>query len=135
MAADTGQEEHDRDAVARGRALAALVRPYLPVDVLVRGPADAWPLVGPALIARATGSPEAILAFVPLGREADADTLLRSLYEHVTTLLGWPASRARSECGAGRSRIARHDFTPTRIAARSASRSLTTTGARSSRKR
>ena len=85
MAADMGQEKHDRDAVARGRALAALVRPYLPVDVLVRGPADAWPLVGPALIARATGSPEAILAFVPLGREADADTLLRSLYEHVTT--------------------------------------------------
>jgi thioredoxin reductase len=67
--------------------LTALVRPYLPVDVLVHGPAGAWPLVGPALIARATGSLEAILALVPLRREADADTLLRSLYEHVTTLL------------------------------------------------
>jgi hypothetical protein len=96
MAADMGQEEHDRDAVARGRALAALVRPYLPVDVLVHGPADAWPLVGPALIARATGSLEAILALVPLGREADADTLLRSLYEHVTTF-AWLAGEPGEE--------------------------------------
>jgi hypothetical protein len=96
MAADMGQEEHDRDAVARGRALAALVRPYLPVDVLVDGPADAWPLVGPALIARATGSLEAILALVPLGREADADTLLRSLYEHVTTF-AWLAGEPGEE--------------------------------------
>jgi hypothetical protein len=96
MAADMGQEEHDRDAVARGRALTALVRPYLPVDVLVDGPADAWPLVGPALIARATGSLEAILALVPLGREADADTLLRSLYEHVTTF-AWLAGEPGEE--------------------------------------
>jgi Family of unknown function (DUF5677) len=96
MAADMGQEEHDRDAVARGRALTALVRPYLPVDVLVHGPADAWPLVGPALIARATGSLEAILALVPLKREADAGTLLRSLYEHVTTF-AWLAAEPGAE--------------------------------------
>jgi hypothetical protein len=96
MASDMGQEEHDRDAVARGRALTALVRPYLPLDVLVRGPADAWPLVGPALIARATGSLEAILALVPLRREADADTLLRSLYEHVTTF-AWLAAEPGEE--------------------------------------
>jgi hypothetical protein len=96
MAADMGQEEHDRDAVARGRALTALVRPYLPLDVLVHGPADAWPLVGPALIARATGSLEAILALVPLTREADADTLLRSLYEHVTTF-AWLAAEPGEE--------------------------------------
>ena len=96
MAADMGQEEHDRDAVARGRALTALVRPYLPLDVLVHGPADAWPLVGPALIARATGGLEAILALVPLGREADADTLLRSLYEHVTTF-AWLAAEPGEE--------------------------------------
>jgi hypothetical protein len=76
--------------------LTALVRPYLPVDVLVHGPADAWPLVGPALIARATGSLEAILALVPLGREADADTLLGSLYEHVTTF-AWLAGEPGEE--------------------------------------
>jgi hypothetical protein len=91
-----GQEEHDRDAVARGRALTALVRPYLPVDGLVHGPADAWPLVGPALIARATGRLEAILALVPLGREGDADTLLRSLYERVTTF-AWLAGEPGEE--------------------------------------
>jgi hypothetical protein len=73
--------------------LTALVRPYLPVDVLVHGPAGAWPLVGPALIARATGSLEAILALVPLRREADAGTLLRSLYEHVTTFAWLAAER------------------------------------------
>jgi hypothetical protein len=44
------------------------------------------------------GSLEAILALVPLRREADADTLLRSLYKHVTTfawLAGEPEERMR----------------------------------------
>ncbi len=75
----------DGNAAAEGRALIEVVRPHLPLDVVVQGPVDAWPLVGPALIARATGTQEAILALLPLDREADADVLLRSLYEHVTT--------------------------------------------------
>jgi hypothetical protein len=75
----------DRGAAAEGRALIELVRPRLPLDVVVHGPVDAWPLVGPALIARATGTLEAILALLPLDREADAGALLRSLYEHVAT--------------------------------------------------
>lgn len=81
----------EQQAEAEARAPIDLVRARLPLDVTVHGPPDAWPLVGPALISRATGTLEAIFALHPLDREADANTLLRSLYEHVTTF-AWLAA-------------------------------------------
>jgi len=66
------------------------------MEVTVHGPPDAWLLVGPALIARATGTLEAILALLPLEREADANTLLRSLFEHVATF-AWLAAEPGEE--------------------------------------
>jgi hypothetical protein len=48
MAADIGQEEHDRDAVGRGRALTALVRPYLQWMFLFTG----QPMPGPLSVRR-----------------------------------------------------------------------------------
>jgi uncharacterized protein DUF5677 len=76
--------EMDRKAMRQGRALVDLVRSHFPIEAPVDRP-SAWLLVGPGLIARATGSLESILTLAPLHRETDAGTLLRSLYEHVTT--------------------------------------------------
>ena len=83
--------ESDVIAELRGRALVDLVRPCLPVDIEVDRPANAWPLVGPGLIARQAGTLEAILTLIPLDREADATVLVRSLYEHAVTF-AWLAA-------------------------------------------
>lgn len=65
--------QQEREAVAdeRSRALIELVRSRLPLTAHVAGTADAWQLVGPALIARQVGTMEAIFALRPLDREAD----------------------------------------------------------------
>jgi hypothetical protein len=84
-------EEREDAAERRARALVDLVRPRLPVEVRVGGAADAWPLVGPGLIARQVGAVEAIFAIRPLEREADAIVMLRSLYDHSVTF-AWLAA-------------------------------------------
>jgi hypothetical protein len=77
--------EHDRTARRRAEKLVELVALHLPVETSATAPSDSWALVGPALIARATGTLEAIFALLPEGRDSDALVLLRSLYEHVVT--------------------------------------------------
>src|SRR5512132_4502770 len=94
MAADTARQSTPRCGSPRPSLCAGSAVPASGCPC--SRPVDAWPLVGPALIARATGSLEAILALVPLRREADADTLLRSLYRHVTTF-AWLAGEPGEE--------------------------------------
>jgi hypothetical protein len=93
--AETGEpiayRERDELAEKRGRRLVELVRPHLPVEVRVAGPADAWALVGPGLLARQVGSLEALLRLRDLDRQADAFVLLRTLYEHAVTF-AWIAA-------------------------------------------
>lgn len=84
------RDREDR-AERRAGALIDLVRPHMPIEVHVQGPADAWPLVGPSLLAREIGSLEAIFALRSLGREADPIVLLRGLYDHVVTF-AWLAA-------------------------------------------
>lgn len=62
------------------------------------GDEDAWPLVGAALVARATAITGALLE-LPDEHAVDAGTLVRSLYEHVVHLawLGADPSAARIE--------------------------------------
>jgi Family of unknown function (DUF5677) len=73
-----------------------MVRAKLPLTARVASSADAWQLVGPALIARQTGALEAIFTLRPLGRDADATVLLRSLYDHAVTF-AWLAANPGQE--------------------------------------
>jgi hypothetical protein len=70
----------------RGCELVTLASRHLPLEVEVTGDADAWPLIGASLVSRMTGTLRAILILHADGREADAGTLLRTLYEHVVHL-------------------------------------------------
>jgi hypothetical protein len=88
--------EREQLAEERGRRLIDLVRPQLPLEVQLTGPADAWPLVGPGLLARQVGSLEALLRLRALDRQADAFILLRSLYEHAVTF-AWIAADPGAE--------------------------------------
>lgn len=83
--------EDDNLAEQRGRNLIALVEAHLPVEVGPVGPANAWQLVGPSLIARQVGSLTALLALRSFGGEADPLVLLRTLYEHAVTF-AWLAA-------------------------------------------
>jgi hypothetical protein len=76
---------------ARGRELYNLAARHFPQEFSVSGDRDAFPLIGTALVSRMTGTLRSILALQGEGREADAATLLRSLYEH-TVHLGWLAA-------------------------------------------
>jgi uncharacterized protein DUF5677 len=87
----TDYQARDDLAEERSRKLIDLVRPHLPIEVSVQGPADAWKLVGPGLIARQVGSLEALMALRPLDRQADAFVVLRTLYEHSVTF-AWIAA-------------------------------------------
>jgi hypothetical protein len=94
------RSERDREAEARARGLVDLVRPHLPLEGRTTGPADAWPLVGPALIARQVGTVEGIFGIRPQGRDADPMVLLRSLYDHAVTF-AWLAAdpgKERHQC-------------------------------------
>ena len=88
--------EREEIAERRARNLIELLSPQLPLEVTVEGPADAWALVGPCLLARQIGALEAIFALRPLDREADALILLRSLYEHAVTF-AWLAVEPGAE--------------------------------------
>jgi hypothetical protein len=89
-------QEREEIAERRGRDLIELLSPQLPLEVRVEGPADAWALVGPCLLARQIGALEAIFALRPLDREADAIIVLRSLYEHAVTF-AWLAVEPGAE--------------------------------------
>ncbi len=69
----------------RVRGLLEIVRRELPVDGPDLPPQAGWPLVGPALIARRSGTLESILELQPLGRSTDPLILVRSLYDHAVT--------------------------------------------------
>lgn len=86
----------DRTIQARGRELLELAARHFPQEFAVAGDGDAFPLIGTALISRTTGTLRSILALQGEGREADAATLLRSLYEH-TVHLGWLAADPSTE--------------------------------------
>jgi len=86
----------DQTIQTRGRELVELAARHFPQEFGVTGDADAFPLIGTALISRTTGTLRSILALQGEGREADAATLLRSLYEH-TVHLGWLAADPSTE--------------------------------------
>jgi hypothetical protein len=94
------REARDRQAEERARGLVDLVRPHLPVEGRTTGPADAWPLVGPGLIARQVGAIESIFGIRSQGRDSDPMVLMRSLYDHAVTF-AWLAAdpgEARQQC-------------------------------------
>ncbi|MDP9226387.1 MAG: DUF5677 domain-containing protein [Actinomycetota bacterium] len=72
----------DQRIQRRGRALVALVTRRLPQEFDITGDEDAWPGVGVGLLSRMTTTLGSILDLQPAQREADAGTLLRSLFEH-----------------------------------------------------
>lgn len=84
------------DIARRGRALRGFIGSRLPAEFDVTGDRDAWPLVGTALLSRATTTLDSILHLHPRGQATDAGTLLRSLYEHVVHL-AWLASDPSAE--------------------------------------
>lgn len=78
----------------RSRALIELVREHLPLDGPDVPPEAVFPIVGPALIARQTGTLDAILR---LGRHgSDSLVLVRSLYDHAVTF-AWLAAEPGAE--------------------------------------
>lgn len=74
--------DRDQRIQRRGRALVELVARRLPQEFEVSGDGDAWPGVGVGLLSRMTTTLESMLELQPAQRQADAATLLRSLYEH-----------------------------------------------------
>lgn len=86
----------DQAIQARGRELVDLASRHFPQEFEVAGDATAFPLIGTALVSRMTGTMKAILALQAEGREADAGTLLRSLYEHAVHF-GWLAADPSAE--------------------------------------
>jgi len=83
-------EQRHRINLERANALAELVEERLPMDFKVTGDADLWPLVGAALLSRATTTLRHVFAG-PQNQYIDAATLGRSLYEHVVHL-AWLAA-------------------------------------------
>lgn len=78
----------DEHTHKRGRVLVALATRHFPQEFEVTGDADAWPLLGAALVSRMTTTLGSVLDLQPTEREADAGILVRSLYEH-TVHLAW----------------------------------------------
>lgn len=71
-------------------ALSDLTRRFYPVTHTTDGTQDSWPTMGWALLARAHGTLESIMALLARRRAADAAALHRVLFEHVLTL-AWVA--------------------------------------------
>ncbi len=82
--------------IGRAEALANLSEAHLPLEVDVYGPGDAWPAVGPALLAHASGTLRSILLLGSGDAHNDASRLLRSLYDHVVTF-AWLAAEPSEE--------------------------------------
>lgn len=70
----------------RAAELTALVSARLPMEFEVTGDNDAWPLVGAALLSRATSTLHHVVQAGTSRQSVDAATLGRSLYEHVVHL-------------------------------------------------
>jgi hypothetical protein len=68
-----------------------LVRERLPAEFEVTGDVDAYPLVAAGMLSRMTTTMQTLFALQPYGRMADANTLVRSLYEHLV-YLAWLAA-------------------------------------------
>jgi hypothetical protein len=73
--------ERDRVIQRRGRELTGLVALRLPQEFDVTSESG-WPAIGIALLSRMATTLESILDLQPAQHEADAGTLVRSLYEH-----------------------------------------------------
>lgn len=89
--ARVARKHHDRLTRKRALALTALVRARLPVEYDHRDPANEWPLFGAALLSRATTTLQQVMRLQGAGRNVDAATLVRSLYEH-TVHIAWLAA-------------------------------------------
>ena len=74
------QARHDR---RRADALSELVTERLPAEYAATGDHDACPLIGTALLSRATSTLRHVFDAGRGGQSVDAATLGRSLYEHV----------------------------------------------------
>jgi len=75
----------DNEVAAWGEGLVRLVGRFLPKKVqVVEGTAfEQWPLVGPAYIAKASGTLETMFMLFEARRTLDATLLLRNLYENL----------------------------------------------------
>lgn len=113
------RSRRERNNRLRGRALTGLAKKHLPAEYDVTGDGDAWPLVGAALVSRATTTLEHVLAVQHRRQAADAGTLGRSLYEHVVHL-AWLAA----DPSAARIETWRKDDLRSRLAADTKSREL-----------
>lgn len=99
----------DDEVAAWGEGLVRLVGRFLPKEVqVVEGTAfEQWPLVGPAYIAKASGTLETMFMLFGARRTLDATLLLRSLYENLL-VFSWiaivrkPISLAGSRAYAGK---------------------------------
>lgn len=78
-------------AVTAGAALVALVEARLPLKVAPLGAPEPMRVYGPAMLARAAGTVQAINRLAPLRRSADIGVLVRVLLEHVITF-AWLAA-------------------------------------------
>jgi hypothetical protein len=96
ISVDPPVTSRDQAVEARGRELVDLASRHFPQEFEVAGDPTAFPLIGTALVSRMTGTMKSILALQPEGREADAGTLLRSLFEHAVHL-GWLAADSSAE--------------------------------------
>jgi len=74
--------EVDEERAAR---LTSLVHPHLPITIPTPSLKESWAMLGPALVARMTGTLEAIIQLRPLRRAADEIILTRSLFDHTVT--------------------------------------------------
>ena len=81
--AGTRRWRRDRRSRRRAHALACLVEERLPLECDVTGDHDSWPLIGAALLSRATSTLRHVFDARRGGQVVDAATLSRSLYEHM----------------------------------------------------
>jgi len=89
---------HDPDAIAEmSHAVLALVSRHFPMRV-EPGDIEDWRVVGPALIAKAADHLRSITLLLPGRREADANILVRALYETVV-LFAWIAIEPQRRVG------------------------------------
>jgi hypothetical protein len=76
------ERSHDELIQQRGRELVALVAGHLPVEFDVGPGVDLWEPIGTGLLSRMTTTLGYVLDLHRSSLEADASTLVRSLYEH-----------------------------------------------------
>jgi hypothetical protein len=74
----------------RAYALQRITQRLLPVTLESGGTHDAWPIMGWAMLARASGTLDSIMALLARRRATDAGALNRVLFEHIVTL-AWVA--------------------------------------------